>query len=260
MLAKMYGPTMTYANVVSSALTNGGGLGSFPLFTDPLQQPMTFEQLLATAEMMQTLLFSGSMPVWQGPDLNPLSVDEWIQYSAQLTAQYGEAPVTTKPKRSRGNKKVRFAEPATVTQPVAAKPLPPVPQPVAAKPLPPVPQPVAAKPLPPVPQPVEAKPLPPVPQPVQQQVADSKFSCWDMEKCRGNCKNPLHTYSNIQMARAMMRGELWGDIVYDLDAEDKIRAAAAEAKVKTPEPQHKVGDVVKRTVTTYIEVKGQRIN
>jgi hypothetical protein len=244
MLAKMYGPTMTYASVVSSALEAGGGLGSFPIFTDPLQQPMTFEQLLATAEMMQTLLFSGSMPVWQGPDLNPLSVEEWIQYSVQLTAQYGEAPITTKPKRSRSNKKVRFAEPAAAELPVPQTP----------------PQPVAAKPLPPVPQPVAAKPLPPVPQPVQQQVADSKFSCWDMEKCRGNCKNPLHTYSNIQMARAMMRGELWGDIVDDLDAEDKMRAAAAEAKLKTPEPQHKVGDVVKRTVTTYIEVKGQRIN
>jgi hypothetical protein len=236
MLAKMYGPTMTYANVVSSALEAGGGLSSFPIFTDPLQQPMTFEQLLATAEMMQTL-FSGSMPVWQGPDLNSLSIEEWIQYSAQLTAQYGEAPVTTKPKRSRGNKKVRFAEPAVAELLVAAKPLPPVPQPVEAKPLPPVPQ----------------------------QVADSKFSCWDMEKCRGNCKNPLHTYSNIQMAKAMMRGELWGDIVDDLDAEDKMRAAAAEAKVKTPEPQlhqpqHKVGDVVKRTVTTYTMVNGKRID
>lgn len=232
MLTKMYGPTMTYTSVISSALEAGGGLGSFPPFTDPLQQPMTFEQLLATAEMMQTLLFSGSMPVWQGPDLNPLSVEEWIQYSAELTAKYGEAPVTTKPKRSHSKKKVRFAEPASAELPVEAKPLPPVSQPVKAKPLPPAPQPPT----------------------------DSKFSCWDMEKCNGKCCNPLHTRSNIMIAKAMKRGELWGDIVDDLEEEDKRRAAKAKKTEQQPEPQHKVGDVVKRTVTTYTMVNGKRID
>jgi hypothetical protein len=212
----MYGPTMTYASVVSSSLEAGGGLSSFPPFTDPLQQPMTFEQLLATAEMMQTLLFSGSMPVWEGPDLKPLSVEEWIQYSAKLTAQYGEAPVTTKPKRSRGNKKVRFAEPAAAELPVA--------------------------------QSVEAKPL-------LQPPTDSKFSCWDMETCSGKCCNPLHTRSNIMIAKAMKRGELWGDIVDDLDAEEK-----ALAKSVNEQSQPKVGDVVKRTVTTYIELNGKRVD
>ena len=36
--------------------------------------------------------------------------------------------------------------------------------------------------------------------------------CYDMSTCRGRCKNPLHTRSNIALARAEVSGMLWGDM------------------------------------------------
>jgi hypothetical protein len=60
------------------------------------------------------------------------------------------------------------------------------------------------------------------------------------------------------IAKAMKRGDLWGDIVQELEEEDQYRAMT-RAKAE-PEPQQKVGEVVKRTVTSYIMVNGKRIN
>jgi hypothetical protein len=37
--------------------------------------------------------------------------------------------------------------------------------------------------------------------------------CYDMELCRGKCGNPLHTSSNIALAKAERRGMLWGDMI-----------------------------------------------
>jgi len=42
-----------------------------------------------------------------------------------------------------------------------------------------------------------------------------KYNFYDMETCNCKCNNPIHTRSNIMLAKATMRGILWGDILDD---------------------------------------------
>ncbi len=89
-----------------------------------------------------------------------------------------------------------------------------------------------------------------------------------METCKGNCGNPLHTASNIQLARAIQRGDLWGDLVNEMEEEEREAAKRRAPKPKPkpssplaaiPQAPYKVGDVVKRTIVSYKIVNGKRV-
>ena len=94
-------------------------------------------------------------------------------------------------------------------------PVAPVPAPVpAAVPAPIAPVPVAL-PVPVVPT-TPRRPLP-LPQSPPETPAKTlpKYNCYDMETCNCKCNNPLHTRSNIALAKATKRGLLWGDMLDD---------------------------------------------
>lgn len=57
--------------------------------------------------------------------------------------------------------------------------------------------------------------LPPPPCPPAPTKTLPKYNCYDMETCNCKCDNPLHTRSVIMLAKATMRGILWGDILDD---------------------------------------------
>ncbi len=46
--------------------------------------------------------------------------------------------------------------------------------------------------------------------------------CFEMHLCRGNCGNPLHTESTIRLSKAVYNGELWGDLVEEIEKEEKM--------------------------------------
>jgi hypothetical protein len=269
----MHQPT-TYDSFIAKALAEGGGFNGIAAAAaalstaSELSKPMTYDELIESAERAQTDYAApkGHVQIWRGRHLHTLTTAQWEAYSANLRANavqlppWPETPVRSLvPAQSPAPLKTLVPTQPEPTQPAATQPEPT--QPVATQPT----EPLSATPI----EWTDSRTQPklysvkeevltkaqPEPQPPQPP-ADSKFSCWDMEKCNGKCRNPLHTRSNIMIAKAMKRGDLWGDIVQELDEEEHDRAMArAEAK-----PIHKVGEVVKRIVTTYIMVNGKRIN
>jgi hypothetical protein len=60
--------------------------------------------------------------------------------------------------------------------------------------------------------------------------SDKPEPCYAMEYCKGGCGNPFHTDSNVRLSKAVLNGELWGDLVYEIEEEERAAKAAADAK------------------------------
>lgn len=56
---------------------------------------------------------------------------------------------------------------------------------------------------------------PPAPAPSAPAPPARTGPCYDMTRCSGHCRNPLHTPSNIALSRSKITGMLWGDLEDD---------------------------------------------
>ena len=67
--------------------------------------------------------------------------------------------------------------------------------------------------------------LPPLSSPPPAPTKSSpKYNCYDMDTCNCKCNNPIHTRSNIALAKATKRGMLWGDMLDDWTFDDTFSA------------------------------------